>query len=153
MLARPRTLGLDLGAARCGVAIDDELGRIAHPRPNVAARDRKLLVEELVALARRELVGRFVVGLPLSLAGAEGRAAERVRRFAQQLADASGLDVVLQDERLTTVEASRALRASGLDAREQRAVIDAQAAVTILQAYLDARRAARRRRDEGQTER
>ena len=143
-----RTIGLDLGGARCGVAIDDELGRIAHPRPNFPAKDKKLLVESIVDFARKEQGARFVLGLPLEMSGREGRAAERVRQFAQQLADASGLDVVLWDERLTTVEAARQLRAGGTSAREQKAVIDGAAAATILQSWLDARRARRRRSSE-----
>jgi putative Holliday junction resolvase len=136
-----RTLGLDLGGARCGVAIDDELGRMAHPRPNLESRDRKALVAALVTLAKEQGVTRFVIGLTVEMSGLEGRAAERVRTFAQHLADESGLPVELCDERLTTVEASRALRESGLDARAQREVIDAASAVTILQSWLDARRA------------
>jgi putative Holliday junction resolvase len=140
-----RTIGLDLGGMRCGVAIDDELGHLAHPRPNLAAKDRKALVVELAAYAKEEGARRFVIGLPLEMSGEEGRAAERVRTFAQHLADASGLEVVLWDERLSTVEASGALRRAGLDAREQKTVIDAAAAVTILQSYLDARK---KRREE-----
>lgn len=132
-----RTLGLDLGGMRCGVAIDDELGQLAHPRPNLPAKDRKALVLAIAALAKEEGVGRFVIGLPLEMSGGEGRAAERVRTFAQHLADAAGLEVVLWDERLTTVQASGDLRRSGLDARAQKDVIDAAAAVTILQSYLD----------------
>lgn len=132
-----RTLGLDLGGSRCGVAIDDELGQLAHPRPNLLAKDRKALVSEVVALAKQEGVRRFVIGMPLEMSGEEGRAAERVRTFAQHLADASGCEVVLWDERLTTVQASSELRRAGLDARAQKGVIDAAAAVTILQSYLD----------------
>lgn len=148
-MARGRTIGLDLGAVRCGVSVDDELGRMAHPRSNVAARDRKALIDALVALAKEEKATRFVVGLPLEMSGQEGRAAHRVRSFAQQLADASGLEIALWDERLSTVEASRALHAAGHDARAQKERIDGAAATTILQAWLDARRArARRRRGE-----
>ena len=142
-----RTLAIDLGGARCGVAIDDELGKLAHPRPNLPAKDRKVLLESLVALAAVEHVGRFVLGLPLDLRGREGRSAERVRAFAHQLADLSGLDVVLWDERLTTVEAARALHQGGHDARAQKSKIDGAAAATILQAFLDARRAARKRKE------
>ena len=145
---RARTIGLDFGGARCGVAIDDELGKMAHARPNFAAKDRNLLVESLVAYAIEAHAARFVVGLPLEMSGREGRAAERVRDFAQQLADATGLDVVLWDERLSTVEASRALRAAGHDSRAQKTRIDAAAAVAILQSWLDARRLARRRGGE-----
>jgi len=143
-----RTIGLDLGGVRCGVAIDDELGHLAHPRPNLPAKDRKALVLALAAMAKDVGAGRFVIGLPLEMTGEEGRAAERVRTFAQHLADASGLEVVLWDERLSTVEASGALRRAGLDAREQKTVIDAAAAVTILQSYLDARKKRRLAREE-----
>ncbi len=141
-----RTIGLDLGGVRCGVAIDDELGQLAHPRPNLPAKDRKALVAKLAELARDEGAERFVIGLPLEMSGAEGQAAERVRTFAQHLADASGLDVVLWDERLSTVEASAALHRAGLDARAQKGVIDAAAAVTILQSWLDARKARKARK-------
>ncbi len=140
-----RTIGIDLGGVRCGVAIDDELGQLAHPRPNLPAKDKKTLVAALAHMAKEEGARRFVIGLPLEMSGQEGRAAERVRIFAQRLADASGLEVVLWDERLSTVEASGALRRAGLDARAQKTVIDAAAAVTILQSYLDARR---KRREE-----
>ena len=127
------------------MAIDDELGAIAHPRPNLPAKDRKLLVESIVDLAKKEGGNRFVLGLPLEMSGREGRATEQMRQFAQQLANASGLDVMLWDERLTTVEASRALHEAGHDARAQKSAIDGAAAATILQAWLDARRARRRR--------
>lgn len=143
-----RTIGIDLGGVRCGVAIDDELGQLAHPRPNLPAKDRRALVTALAAMAKEEGARRFVIGMPLEMSGAEGRAAERVRNFAQHLADASGLEVVLWDERLSTVEASGALRRAGLDARAQKTVIDAAAAVTILQSYLDARRKRRLAREE-----
>lgn len=136
--AEGRTIGLDLGGSRCGVAMDDELGLVAHPRPNLEARDRKHLVETLAELARAENGVRFVLGLPLDPSGNEGRPAERVRTFAQHLADRSGLEVVLWDERFTTVEAARALQTSGLTAKQAKAHIDAAAAMKILQAWLDA---------------
>lgn len=138
-----RSIGIDLGGTRCGVAVDDELGQLAHPRPNLPAKDRKALVESLAKLATEVGARRFVVGLPLEMSGQEGRAAERVRTFAQHLADASRLEVVLWDERLSTVEAAAALHRAGRDAREQKALIDGAAAVTILQAWLDARAARR----------
>jgi putative Holliday junction resolvase len=140
-----RTIGIDLGGARCGVAIDDELG-FAHPRPNLPAKDRKALVEALAKMAGESEATRFVIGLPLEMNGEEGRAAERVRTFAQHLADKSGLAVELVDERLTTVEASAALREAGLDARAQKEKIDGAAAATILQTWLDGRKRARERR-------
>lgn len=144
-----RSIGIDLGGARCGVSVDDELGQLAHPRPNLPAKDRKALVAELARFAQEVEARRFVIGLPLEMTGQEGRAAERVRVFAQHLADASGLEVVLWDERLSTVEASGALRRAGHDAREQKDLIDGAAAVTILQSWLDARRVRRAKKQEG----
>ncbi len=136
---RGRVAALDLGAARVGVAIDDELGMMAHPRGAIAAKPRPAMLDALKELAREEHVVRFVVGLPLDMRGTEGEAARRAREVAQQIADATGCDVELFDERLSTVEAQRALTASGLKREKARARIDEASAVTILQAWLDAR--------------
>jgi putative Holliday junction resolvase len=147
--SRAGVCALDLGAVRVGVAVSDELGLMAHPRGVLAARPRPAFLAALKDLVAEEHVGRIVVGLPLDMRGTEGEAARRVRGVAQAIADATGCEIELVDERLTTVEAARALRDSGLDARASRARIDEASAVTILQAWLDARarrRAQRRRR-------
>jgi putative Holliday junction resolvase len=140
---RGRTCALDLGHARVGVAIDDELGSMAHPRGVLDARDRKALLAALVALAEEEKIARFIVGLPLDMKGGEGEAARQARATAQEIADATGREVVLWDERLTTVQAQRALAASEVRGRRARARIDEAAACMILQAWLDARSARR----------
>jgi len=137
-----RTCGLDLGAARVGVAVCDELGMMAHPRPTLDARDRRRLLADLRALAEREEIERFVVGLPLDMKGGEGDAAAKARALAEAIADATGVDVELWDERLTTMQAKRALEASGVRGKKAKASIDAAAAVAILQSWLDARREA-----------
>ena len=147
---RPRTVGLDLGRSRCGVAIDDELGSMAHARPNLEARDLGKLVKALVALADADDVGRFIVGLPLHMDGREGDGSARARKFAEKLADAADCDVVLWDERLSTVEAARALTASGHDARESKGMIDGASASVLLQAWLDRRRLQRERKRRGE---
>jgi len=139
-----RTLGLDLGKARVGVAVDDELRSMAHPRGVLDARDRKALLASLRELAEREGAARFVVGLPLDMRGGEGRAARWARALAQEIADATGLAVELWDERLTTVQAQRELEASEVRGKKARARVDEAAAVAILQSWLDAR--PRRRR-------
>lgn len=140
---------LDLGAVRVGVAITDELGVMAHPRGHLAARPRPAFLAALRELAAGEGVRRFVVGLPLDMRGTEGEAARRARDVAQAIADATGCEVELFDERLTTVQAQRALTASGVKGRKAREHIDEAAAVAILQAWLDARaeRRAQRKRD------
>jgi putative Holliday junction resolvase len=140
-----RTLALDLGAVRCGVAIDDELGELAFPRDALPAKDRPALVRALVSLAEGEGAARYLLGLPLELSGREGRAAEKSRVFAKALEASSGRPVVFWDERLSTVAASRALREAGHDARKSRGKIDSAAAAMLLQSWLDARKARRAR--------
>lgn len=130
---------LDPGAARVGVAVADDLGMMAHPRGFLPARPRPSLLASLAELAREEGITRFVVGLPLDMRGTEGEAARRVRDLAQAICDATGCEVELWDERLTTVQAQRALTASGLKREKARARIDEASAVTILQAWLDRR--------------
>jgi putative Holliday junction resolvase len=142
---------LDYGDARVGVALDDDLGALAHPRGALAAHPEPKLLAELVKIVRDSSVERFVVGLPLDMKGGEGDAARKARAFAQRLADATKLDVELWDERLTTAEARRALAASGLrektkkkSGRSIRAHVDEASAVALLQSWLDAHREARR---------
>src|SRR5579871_4104509 len=139
-VAAGRTCALDLGRVRVGVAIDDELGMMAHPRGTLDGRDRKALLAELQRLVREEHVTRFVVGLPLRLSGVEGPEARAARGVAQEIADATGREVELWDERLTTVQAQRSLRASEVRGKKAKARIDEAAACAILQSWLDARR-------------
>jgi len=139
-----RTCALDLGRVRVGVAIDDELGAMAHPRGTLDGANRKALLASLKALADEENVVRFVVGLPLDMSGNEGLAARGAREMAQHVANATGREVELWDERLTTVQAQRALAASEVRGKKARQRIDEAAACAILQAWLDARAERRR---------
>lgn len=134
-----RVCALDLGAVRVGVAVSDELGLMAHPRGALAAKPRPALLAALKELVTEDKITRIVIGLPLDMRGSEGEAARRARLTAQDIADATGCDVELWDERLTTVEAQRALTASGLRGKKARERIDEASAVTILQAWLDQR--------------
>jgi putative Holliday junction resolvase len=131
-------LGIDVGSVRIGVATCDPGGSIATPVETVprGAGDLARLVE----LASEHAAVELVVGLPVSLSGAEGRAAGSARDFATRLAKSVPLPVRLVDERLSTVGATRALRDSGLAGKRQRAVIDQAAAVIILQNALDTER-------------
>ncbi len=135
-----RTLGLDLGRARVGVAIDDELGSMAHARGVLDPRDRPAFLAKLRRLVEAEGVARIVVGLPVDMRGHEGDAARGARAMAQAIADACGVEVELWDERMTTMAAARALSDSGLRAREARARIDEASAVAILESWLASRR-------------
>src|SRR5262252_8529992 len=89
----PKAAAIDLGKARVGVAVTDELGLMAHARPFLDGRSKKPLLRALAELAREEGIERFLVGLPLEMSGGEGRAARRALAFAQELADATGVEV------------------------------------------------------------
>ncbi len=135
-----RTLALDLGRARVGLAIDDDLGSMAHGRGVLDARDRPVLLAELRAVVAREQVERIVIGLPVDLRGHEGDAAKNVRLMAQHIADATNVDVELWDERMTTMAAARSLSASGVHGKKAKARIDEASAVAILESWLAAQR-------------
>jgi len=132
-----RVCALDLGKARVGVAISDELGLLSHPRPPLDGRDKRALLRALTELAREDEVGLFLIGLPLDMSGEHGRMATKATDLAREIAEATGVPVELFDERWTTVEASRKLRESGVSGRRQKGLIDGMAASVMLQAYLD----------------
>ncbi len=138
---RGRRLGIDVGAVRVGVALSDPDGVLATPLVtvprDVAGGSDLTAIAGLVA--EHEVVG-IVLGLPRTLAGREGLAAEAARDFAAGLASVVDVPVELSDERLTTVVATQQLRERGVKGRKQRAVVDQAAAVAILQGWLDARR-------------
>ena len=135
-----RALGIDLGEARVGIAVSDELGMLAHPRETLrvpADRGMTVVLSRIVEIATKEKVGVIVVGLPRNMDGTDGPAAAKARAFAEQLRAACSCEVRLLDERLTTVAAQKVLHASGRNVKQGRAVIDQVAAQMILQTYLD----------------
>jgi putative Holliday junction resolvase len=136
-----RVLGLDLGTRRIGVARSDAGRRLASPwrtieRSGDPERDRNVLVDAV----REAEVGLVVVGLPLSLSGGRGPAARAAEAEAEALRarlEPIGVHVETADERLTTVEAERALRTAGKTGQAARRVVDEAAATVLLQAWLD----------------
>ncbi len=140
---RGRRLGIDVGSVRIGVAGSDPDGVLATPVETVR-RDRSgRHLRRLAELVAELDVVEVVVGLPRTLADRTGPAAMDAIELAGKLARRiAPVPVRLADERLTTVSAQRSLRAAGVRAKEQRAVIDQAAAVAILQSWLDQRRAA-----------
>ncbi len=135
-----RVAAIDLGKTRVGIALSDELGMYAHPRPPLSGKNDKRLFEALSELARNEGVERFLVGYPLSMSGQAGVAAQRAVRFCQRLADRTGVEVELVDERLTSIQAERQLSRAGATRKEVKARVDGEAAAIILQQWLDSRR-------------
>ena len=140
-----RTLGLDVGDRRIGVAICDPDGRVAVPLRAIERDGRGGEFQAIDRIAREDEVTTVVVGLPLSLSGKRGPQAQRTEEFARELGERCHLPVVLWDERLSTHEAERlrSVETKGGHRRRERpdrGEIDALAATIILQAYLDSRR-------------
>ena len=134
---KPRILALDLGKKRIGLAISDPLGITAQGLPNLERTNKRADIAALAELAREREVGAFLMGNPINMRGAEGRQSAWVREFADALERATGLPVRLWDERLTTVEAGRVLRSSGISIAKRAAAVDRLSAVILLQSYLD----------------
>jgi putative Holliday junction resolvase len=139
---RRRILGIDLGRARIGVAVSDELGMLAHPVETIPAKgDAARRIAEIV---REKDAERVVIGLPRHMNGSVGIGASEALAFAEKLRAFVGCEVITWDERMTTMAANRALRESGQKTRNSRGVVDQVAAQMILQGYLDALQSSRR---------
>lgn len=133
-----RILALDLGEVRIGVALSDSLGITAQPIGFVERVGSRKDLVRIAELAREHGVKRVVIGLPLLLSGDEGRAAALSREFKDGLERRTdGVEVVLWDERLTSVEAERSMIQGQVRRGKRRQKIDTLAAVLILQSYLD----------------
>lgn len=137
-MTRGVRLAVDVGSVRVGVARSDPDGTLAVPLATVP-RDDGSVVAIAALVAAHEAV-EVVVGLPLSLRGDETASTADARQFAAALAQRTGADVRLLDERLTTVSAQSALRASGRSTRTSRSIVDQVAAVVLLQSALDQER-------------
>jgi len=132
-----KIMGIDLGKARTGVCVSDLSGFLAGRSITIAEHNRERLLEAVCKEIQAEKPGRIVVGLALNMNGTEGPKALECREFAAQLREKSGLEVVLWDERGSSVTANRILSDAGKKRDKQRARVDAVAAQVILQSYLD----------------
>ena len=137
-------LGVDLGGRRVGLAICDAEEIVASPLGSLSVKSLREAVLAVTKAAADYGAGEVVVGLPLSMNGRRGPKAREAEAFADQLRQA-GLNVILQDERLTTAEAERALKASGMGRRERKKVVDACAAQRLLATRLELARLPNRR--------
>ena len=129
-------LALDPGEKLVGTAVSDEKLITIKRLPPLKRSNWKKLLQDVLALIERFDARTIVIGLPLSLDGTEGEAAERVQRLAQNLARSVSLPVYLQDERLTSFEAMENLKAEGKRREEIPALIDGEAAALILRDFL-----------------
>ena len=133
-----RAVGVDRGERRIGVAVSDSAGQIATPYEVLHRTDSRdedhRRIAAIVADVEAEVL---IVGLPLSLDGTEGKAAQAARDEADQIQALFPIPVEMHDERFTTVEAEHRLKEQNLNARAQRKVVDKVAAAILLQAWLD----------------
>lgn len=135
-----RSLGIDFGERRIGLAISDPEGRLAVPLTTLERKSDRSAAAQIAEIAASEGVARLVLGEPVGLDGERGPAAARARAFAGRLAGRTGLPVVLVNEALTSVEAAARLREAGGGGKREQGRIDAVAAQILLQEALDARR-------------
>jgi len=135
-----RILALDVGKKRIGLALSDPLGITAQGLPTL---ERTTIRRDLAALdeiVRANGVKLLLVGQPLHMSGTEGRQAAYTREFAERLRDRTKVDVRYWDERLTSVEAGRVLRSSGISIEKRARAVDRLAAVLLLESFLDSGR-------------
>ncbi len=132
-----RTLGIDHGSRRFGLALSDPTGRFSRPLDSVDGE--KGLLDRLPKLISDEGVSRIVLGLPRNMDGSLGKKAQEVLKFAALLRERFPVPVDTWDERLTTVQAERHLREAGVSPRRWKGRVDSMAAQILLQSYLDAR--------------
>ena len=135
-----RIMGIDYGDARTGVAISDLLCSIVGSTCVVPSRNTEKALIDIVRIAKEQDVGTIVVGLPRNMNGTEGPRAELCREFAAELAQRTGLEVVMWDERRTTVEAHNILSQHNYHGKKRKDTVDAVAASLILEGYLNSKK-------------
>ena len=133
-MAKTRSLGLDIGDRRIGVAMSDPEGILASPLTIISRTDEPSDIDAILAIVDRNQVGVVVVGLPLSMNGSIGPQEEKVQDFARQLSRHAKVPIEFRDERLTTVTAQRLMR---INRKNRKTRDDAVAAALILQSYLE----------------
>ncbi len=132
-----RSLALDIGDKRIGVALSDPEGILASPFTIIHCRDETADIEAIVDIIRQNQVEQVIVGLPYSMNGSLGIQAEKVKAFTQELRRHTEVPVEFRDERLSTVSAKRLMQAGKGKKKWQKVRHDAVAAALILQSYLD----------------
>ena len=133
----PKIIGLDYGKKRIGVAISSEDNQYSFPYETIDNISKQAVENSLRKIIQDEEVVKLVIGMPLNQHGDKGEAGEMVEKFGQRLGQALGIKIVFEDERFSSVQASKQLQDSGLNAKKSRKYIDQQSAQLILQTYLE----------------
>jgi len=136
-----RTLGLDLGDKTLGIAISDVFDMVAQGVETFTFKTAhyKHAINHVVEMSKKENISTIVLGYPLNMNHTEGERGEISRRFARRVEVATGIKVILWDERLTTIQASHVLIDGGVRRENRKKYVDKLAATIILQSYLDSR--------------
>ena len=133
-------MSVDLGKARTGIAVSDNGESFAFPKTVITEYNTEKLIEKITNCANVYNASLIVVGLPKNMDGSEGDRANECREIGEKIAISSGKEVVLWDERCTTVSAHTALNFTDTKGKKRKAVVDAVAAVIILEDYLKFRK-------------
>ena len=129
-------MSVDYGDVRTGIAVCDKMQILASPVCVITERNRDRLLEKIADLASQKKVERFCVGLPKNMDGTYGFRCDACREFGELLSEKTGIPVLFQDERLTTVSAHNILNSADVRGKKRKAVVDAVSAVLILEDYL-----------------
>ncbi len=131
-----RIMAIDYGDAHTGIAISDPTGFLAGFTTVITAYRPEIVAEQVAALAKEHGAEELVLGHPKNMDGTRGPRAEKAEAMAELLKEATGLSVVLWDERRTTIDAHQILMTGGKNAKKRKKVVDAVAASLILEGYL-----------------
>jgi len=135
-----RLMGLDVGDKTIGIAVSDMLGLTAQGFETIIRTSNKSAINRIKEIIAEKDIEKLVVGLPKNMNGSLGPQGEKVLSFVKKLKDKIDIEIVLQDERLTTVAAEKMLISADVSRKKRKKVIDKVAAVYILQGYLDSNR-------------
>lgn len=133
-------LSVDYGDSRTGLAVCDALEMLASPAGVIFETDEEKAADEIVAEAKKRGAKLIVVGYPKNMDGTLGARAEKCEGFSKLIAEKSGIETVLWDERLTTVAAHNALSTVNVRGKKRKNIVDAVSAVMILESYMSYRK-------------
>ena len=135
-----KIMSVDLGLSRTGIAVCDPLEMLASPVKVIFEKYEPKLIEQIVAEIKTQCAELVVVGLPLNMDGSKGERAQECERIAKIIEEKSGVNVQMWDERCTTVMSHNALNVTNVRGQKRKNVVDAVAAVMILESYLEYRK-------------
>jgi len=135
-----RILGLDVGDKKIGISMCDPDEILASPLTTLNRDDDSRVISDILEIVNKNGVGLIVIGLPYSLSGEKNIQALKTNEFADKLKESAGIEIVFQDERLSTRAAQQMMISSGMKKEKRKEMIDSAAAAVLLQGFIDARK-------------